>query len=182
VTSDTVDTGPAREVFVGRYLRVEVQSSRGGEWETVRRMRAVGVLPVTPEGDVLLVRQYRPSIGRELTEIPAGLMDRAGEDARACAERELREETGFRHVAIEPLGGYYSSAGFTDEHVQLFVAATELEPAGQPEEGIELVRAPFDAMVRAARAGRILDAKTALALLIAGARGPQPDLPGLSKA
>jgi len=168
-----VDTGPSRQVFAGRYVRVDVQPWRGGEWETVRRMQAVGVLPVTPEGDVLLVRQFRPSIGRELTEIPAGIVDRVGEDARACAARELREETGFRHLAIELLGGYYSSPGFTDEYVQLFVAATELEPAGPPEEGIELVRAPFDEMVRAARAGRVRDAKTAVALLIAGAKGPQ---------
>ncbi|MEW6059447.1 MAG: NUDIX hydrolase [Actinomycetota bacterium] len=164
---------PRREVFAGRYVRVDVQPWREGEWETVRRVRAAGVLPVTPEGEVLLVRQFRPSIGRELTEIPAGLVDRVGEDARACAVRELREETGFKYLAIEPLGGYYSSAGFTDEYVHLFVAATELEPSGPPEEGIELVRAPFDEMVRAARAGRISDAKTALALLIAGARGPQ---------
>jgi ADP-ribose pyrophosphatase len=168
-----LDSGPPREVFGGRYLRVEVQPWRGGEWETVRRVQAAGVLPITPEGDVLLVRQFRPSIGRELTEIPAGLVDRAGEDARACAIRELREETGFRHVAIEPLGGYYSSAGFSDEYVHLFVAATELEPAGPPEKGIELVRTQFDEMIRAARGGRVRDAKTALALLIAGARGPQ---------
>ena len=169
-----MDSTPRREVFVGRHVRVDVQPWRGEEWETVRRVQAAGVLPVTPEGKVLLVRQFRPSIGRELTEIPAGLVDRVGEDARACAVRELREETGFQHLAIEPLGGYYSSAGFTDEYVHLFVAATELEPSGPPEEGIELVRAPFDEMVRAARAGRVSDAKTALALLIAGARGPQP--------
>jgi ADP-ribose pyrophosphatase len=177
-----VDTEPARQVFTGKHLRVEAQPWRGGEWETVRRVQASGVLPVTPEGDVLLVRQFRPSIGRELTEIPAGLVDRVGEDARACAARELQEETGFRHLAIEPLCGYYSSAGFTDEYVHLFVAATELEPSGPPEEGIELVRASFDEMVRAARAGRILDAKTAVALLIAGAKGPQADPPDRAKA
>ncbi len=160
-----------REVFAGRYLRVEVRNWGGGEWETVRRVGAAGVLPITPSGEVLLVRQYRPSIGAELTEIPAGLLDREGEDALGCAARELFEETGFRHAHIEFLGGYYSSAGFTDEYVHLFVARTEPEASGGPERGIRVVRRPLPEMVRAARAGRVRDAKTALALLMAEGRG-----------
>ena len=159
-----------REVFVGRHLRVEVRTRDGGEWETVRRVGAAGVLPITPSGDVLLVRQFRPSIGLELTEIPAGLLDRDGEDALTCAARELFEETGFRHARIEFLGGYYSSAGFTDEYVHLFVARTEAEATGTPEPGIEVVRRPLPDLVRAARSGRVRDAKTALALLMAEGR------------
>ncbi|HZP90397.1 MAG TPA: NUDIX hydrolase [Actinomycetota bacterium] len=162
-----------REVFAGRYVRVEIRAWGGGEWETVRRVGAAGVLPVTPSGEVLLVRQFRPSIGLELTEIPAGLLDREGEDPLGCAARELFEETGFRHAHIEFLGGYYSSAGFTDEYVHLFLARTEPEASGAPERGIEVVRRPFPEMVRAARAGRVRDAKTALALLMAD-RGSLP--------
>jgi ADP-ribose pyrophosphatase len=165
-----MEPGPRRELFQGRYLAVDVAQWRGGEWETVRRVDAAGVLALTPAREVLLVRQFRPAIGQELTEIPAGLLDREGEDALTCAARELFEETGYRHASMEFLGGYYSSAGFTDEYVHLFLARTVPEPQGEPEEGIELVREPFGLMLRAAQAGRVRDAKTALALLMAGAR------------
>ena len=119
----------------------------------------------------MLVRQFRPAIRSTLTEIPAGLLDVDGEDALTCAIRELFEETGFRHETIEFLGGYYSTAGFSDEYVHLFVARTRAEPDGEPEDGITLVREPREAMVAAARAGRVRDVKTALALLMAVGRG-----------
>ncbi len=141
-----------------------------GEFDVVRHLGAAAVLPVTPAGDVILVRQFRPAIRRVLTEIPAGLLDRQDEDALTCGARELFEETGYGHRSIEFLGGIYSSAGFSDEYVHLFLAETESEPSGEPEAGIELLRKPFDEMVRVAKAGRVSDAKTALALLIADAR------------
>ena len=107
-----------------------------------------------------------------VTEIPAGLLDVEGEDAHTCAARELYEETGFRHTSLEFLAGFHPSAGHSAEFVHLFVALTRPEPEGEPEEGIELVRRPFADMVAEARAGRIEDAKTALALLLADARMP----------
>jgi ADP-ribose diphosphatase len=128
------------------------------------------VLPVLPTGEVLLVRQFRPAVRDELTEIPAGILDVHGEDALTCAARELFEETGYRHRTIEFLGGSFASAGFTDEYVHLFVARAAGEPEAPPEEGIALVRVPFERMVSAARAGRVRDAKTALALLLADGR------------
>ena len=82
----------------------------------------------------------------------------------------LFEETGFRHETIEFLGGFYSSAGSTDEYVHLFWATTASAAEGQPEAGIELLKIPFDRMVVAARAGKVRDAKTAIALLLAPSR------------
>lgn len=160
----------AREVYRGRLIRVEVHPLPTGEHDVVRHPGAAGVLPVTPTGEAVLVRQFRPAIGQHLVEIPAGLLDRQREDALSCAARELREETGFAHRTIEFLGGYYSSAGFTDEYVHLFLATVGEEPEQPPEDGIELVRCPFTEMVAAARAGRVRDVKTALALLLAEAR------------
>ena len=159
-----------REVFRGKIIRLDVESWPGGDYETVRHLGAAAVLPLTPAGDVLLVRQFRPAIRQSLTEIPAGLLDMDGEDALTCAARELFEETGYRHTSIEFLGGCYTSAGFTDEYVHLFLARTEPEPGGEPEEGIELVREPLHRMVQAAQAGRVRDVKTALALLLAAGR------------
>jgi ADP-ribose pyrophosphatase len=157
--------------FGGRFVAVDVETWPGiGRYEVVRRPGAAAVVPITPAGEVLLVRQLRPPVRDHLVEVPAGLLDVEGEDALSCAARELREETGYAHETIEFLGGCYTSAGLTDEYVHLFWARTSAEPVGDPERGIELVRRPFAAMVGAARAGRVRDAKTALALLMAAGR------------
>ncbi|HSL68144.1 MAG TPA: NUDIX hydrolase [Actinomycetota bacterium] len=160
----------SREGFAGRLIRVEVESWDGHDFEVIRHPGAAAVLPVMPGGDVLLVRQFRPAIRRTLTEIPAGVLDVDEEDPLGCAARELFEETGYRHRSLEFLGGIYTSAGFADEYIHLFEAWTGDRQEGPPEEGIEVVRRPFDEMVAAARTGRVRDAKTALALLLAGAR------------
>lgn len=167
---DAVEPESRREAFDGKIFRVESEAWPQGEFEVVRHPGAAAVLPITPAGDVILVRQFRPAIRRVLTEIPAGLLDREDEDALTCGARELFEETGYRPSSIGSLGGIYSSAGFCDEYVHLFLAETEPEPSGEPETGIELLRRPFDEMVRAAKSGRVGDAKTALALLLADAR------------
>jgi ADP-ribose pyrophosphatase len=165
-----VEPRSSREGFAGRLIRVEVESWDGHDFEVVRHPGAAAVLPVTPEGDVLLVRQFRPAIRGPLVEIPAGVLDMDGEDPLGCAARELFEETGYRHRSLEFLGGIYTSAGFADEYIHLFEARTGDRQEGSPEEGIEVLRGPLDEMVSAARAGRVRDAKTAVALLLAGAR------------
>ncbi len=162
-------------LFVGPIFSVARERWRGVDhpYDVVRHVGASGVLPVTPDGDVVLVRQFRPPVRRSLVEIPAGLLDVPGEDALSCAARELVEETGFRHVSIEFLGGVYTTAGFSNEYVHLFWARTEPGPAAAPETGIEVIRRPLAEMVGAARAGRVRDAKTALALLMVEGR-PRP--------
>jgi ADP-ribose pyrophosphatase len=145
-----------------------------GSWEVVRHRGAAAVLPFLPDGRVLLVKQFRPPVRQVLTEIPAGLLDVEGEDGLTCAARELFEETGYRHTSIEFLGGYLASPGLTDEYVHVFWARTAAEPEGPPETGIEVVAAPFHRMLASARAGKVRDAKTLFALLMAGAA---PGLP-----
>lgn len=160
----------SRTAYQGSFVRVDVEDWPGiGSWEVVVQPGAAAVLPVTPGGDVLLVRQLRPPIRDLLTEIPAGLLDIDGEDAMTCAARELFEETGYHHRSIEFLGGAYVSPGSTNNYVHLFWALTEHEPAGEPEAGIELLREPLRVMLEAARGGRVRDAKSALALLLFGA-------------
>lgn len=165
----------ATVAFQGTYLRVDVEQwPNDVTWEVVRHMGAAAVLPLTPDDRVVLVKQFRPPVRQILTEIPAGLLDVEGEDALTCAARELAEETGYRHTAIEFLGGYYASPGFTDEYVQLFWARTETAPVSDPESGIEVVTVPFAEMVSAAASGRVRDVKTAVALLLAARRPPLP--------
>jgi ADP-ribose pyrophosphatase len=162
-------------VFEGPVFSVARERWSGFDhlYDVARHVGASGVLPVTPDGDVLLVRQLRPPIRQMLVEIPAGLLDVRDEDALTCAGRELFEETGFRHTWIEFLGGVYTTAGFSNEYVHLFWALTEPEPAGTPERGIEVIRRSLAEMIGAARAGRLRDAKTALALLMVDGR-PRP--------
>jgi 8-oxo-dGTP pyrophosphatase MutT (NUDIX family) len=161
-----------RSVFLGRHVRVDEEDWPGvGSWEVVRPRDAVGVLALTPAGDVLLVRQFRPSVRHAVLEIPAGLLDVEGEEPGDCARRELLEETGYRAVSLEPMATFRPSVGHSSELVQLFLATTEDAPTGPLEEGIELVRRPFREAVGDARAGRLEDAKTALALLLADAGG-----------
>jgi 8-oxo-dGTP pyrophosphatase MutT (NUDIX family) len=164
-----------RHAYRGDFVRVDVEDwPELGRWEVVRRHDATAVLPVTPDDRVLLVRQFRPAVRRVVTEVPAGILDVDGEDALTAAGRELLEETGYRHSAIEFLGGLYPSVGSSDEYVHVFWARTEPEPTGPVEAGIELVMEPFGRMVDAARSGRVRDAKTALALLMAAGRPPLP--------
>jgi ADP-ribose diphosphatase len=164
-SADVAFAGPLFSVARERWAHTD------HPYDVVHHLGAAAVLPVTADGDVLLVRQFRPAIRDELVEIPAGILDVDGEDALTCAARELREETGFAHRSIEFLGGIYTTAGSSDEYIHLFWALVDEEPRAAPEDGITLLRKPFAEMVMAARAGRIRDAKTALALMLAEGRG-----------
>jgi ADP-ribose pyrophosphatase len=158
----------ARVAWAGDYLRVEIETwPEIGDYEVIHKHDAVGIVPVTPDGDVVLVRQFRPPVRDRLLEVPAGLLDVDGEDALTCAERELYEETGYRGAETAFLGGTYLSPGFTDEYMHLFWTRTGPEPAGTPEEGIEVVRMPLHRAVASARQGKVRNATSALALLLA---------------
>lgn len=154
-----------------KYVRVDHEVWPGiGERDVVRVYDAAAVLPVTPDGQVLLVRQFRPAARREILEIPAGLLDEPGEGPEACVARELFEETGFRHTSMTKLCEILPSPGSWSERVHLYLADTESQAAGDAESGIEVVRRPFDELVAEARSGELEDAKTALAVLLADAR------------
>ncbi|HZD79634.1 MAG TPA: NUDIX hydrolase [Actinomycetota bacterium] len=174
------DPEDSARAYEGRFVRVDRESWGSSTWEVVRRQGpaaqgAVAVVALTPADRVILVRVFRPPIRTALLEIPAGLLDREDEDALSCARRELREETGYRASKIEFLGGWYSSAGMTDEYVQAFLARTDEEPEGPTDGEVEeVVTLAFEEAVARARAGRVRDAKTALSLLLAAERRSRP--------
>jgi len=135
--------------------------------EIVEHGEAVAIVPIDGEGQVLLVRQYRKPIEQELLEIPAGGVD-PGEDATACAERELQEETGYRAGKLQRLGGFFSSPGFTSEYLHVYLA-TDLVPgrlSADEDEAIELVRLPVAQVLAMIASGEICDAKTIIGLLL----------------
>ena len=160
-------SGERRIVFEGKLISVEVVEGRYRE--IVHHPGACAAVPVLGD-DVLLVRQFRDAVGEELLEVPAGVRDVEGEDVADCAAREVLEETGYRVTSIEPLGSAFTSPGFADERIDLFLARVEPDPEREAEEEIELVRMPLEDAVRAVHDGEIRDAKSAVAILLAAGR------------
>ncbi len=123
--------------FEGKLFDVEVVSGS----EIVRHPGSVAIVAVDDEGRVVLVRQLRVAAGKELVELPAGTLE-PGEDPDATARRELAEETGLRGGSWERLGRFWTSPGFVDEEMRLYLAegCEQGEPETEDDEQIELVR------------------------------------------
>jgi ADP-ribose pyrophosphatase len=166
-------------VYEGRLVRLSLDTVRfpdgsEGRLEMIRHVGASAVLPFVgglfePDPDVLLVRQYRYASDGHLYEIPAGLPTGPDEGWEECARRELEEETGMRAGSLTPLTRIYTTPGFTDEVIRLFVA-TDLEPGEtslDPDEFMEVVRVPFSQALEMIRDGRIVDAKSIATILYA---------------
>jgi ADP-ribose pyrophosphatase len=118
-------------------------------------------------GCVLLVKQFRIAAEREMLELPAGKLESPTDDPLERARAELQEETGFYPGKIEKIAQYYSSVGFTNEKMYLFLA-TELTPSakeGDPDEEIGLFRLPIDQIPSWIEGGKIQDSKTLIGLL-----------------
>ena len=171
--------GPGGAGMTGRAIPLRGSPGPGGLGtkersyvrEVVEHGEVVAMVALDSEGRVLLVLQERVPAGKELLEIPAGGID-PGEGPREAAERELREETGFRPRRLESLGGFFTSPGFCTEYVHLFLA-TELEQSALPadaDEGIQLVALPLAEALSLIDDGRICDAKSIAGLLLVARR------------
>ena len=174
--SETGKIGGSR-VYHGRIISVDLDEVRfpdgsTGTLEMIRHPGASAVVPLLGDpGDdpeVLLIRQYRYAADQFLYEIPAGRLD-PGETPADCARRELQEETGFTAERVEHVFTMYTTPGFTDEKIHLFVATGLV--AGQAhreaDEFMELVPTRLSRALSMVEQGEIQDAKTALALLYA---------------
>ena len=124
----------------------------------------MAIVPVLPNGDVLLVRQYRHAVRSNLWEIPAGKLE-PGEDTLACAQRELREETGYVAERWVELMSFFTTPGFSDERITLF-CAEGLTARSRLDDGeiTALLPASPEAVLEMIAAGAIVDAKTILAM------------------
>lgn len=138
---------------------------------------AVVVLAVDDDERVLCLRQYRHPVRHRMIELPAGLLDVAGEEPQSAAERELTEEAGLRAGTWTSLGWSYSSPGISAEVVHYFLAR-DLETADRgdfvaahEEADTEVVWVPFDELLAATRDGRLHDAPVLIAVLTARERG-----------
>ncbi len=126
---------------------------------------AVLILPLLSPDQVVMIRNYRYSVAEELLELPAGTLE-PPEPPRDCAARELEEETGYRAGEIEPLCRFYTSPGFTNELMHVFVARnlTRTQQNLQENEQIKVEIMHWGDAIRASLDGRILDGKTIAAL------------------
>ena len=176
------DVTETRRIYEGVLSSVRVDRLRGPdghefEREVVEHVDAVAVVPVTPDGDVVLLRQYRHPVERWLVEIPAGIRDVEGEELASSAARELAEETGLVAAELSGLTTIQTTAGWSDEHNTIFLA-TAVAPTERPdgfvaeaeEAAMEIVSMPLSEAADAAADGRITDAKTAVGLLAAARR------------
>ena len=132
--------------------------------EYVRHPGGVAIVPVMDES-VILIEQFRITIGRELMELPAGLLE-SGEEPIVCASRELEEEIGYRAKQLIPLASYFSSVGFADERMHIFLAL-DLEKTAlkrQADERIREVVMPVEEIRKKLVAQEFEDAKTIVGL------------------
>ncbi len=180
-------------VYDGRIVRLTVDTVRfpdgsEGRLEMIRHAGASAVLPIfgslsDEDPGVALVRQYRYAADGFLYEVPAGMPDGADEPWEDCARRELEEETGLRAGRLLPLTRIYTTPGFTDEVIRLFVALDleEGETRRDADEFIEVERMPFSEAVARVRDRTIVDCKSVSTILYAAAfvigKGEPPVMP-----
>lgn len=166
-------TVSSKKIFTGKVIQLridEVELSNGHHSvrEIVEHPGATAVIAITDDKKCILVKQYRKPIERETYEIPAGKLEE-GERPADCALRELKEETGYTCERLERLLTFYTSPGFSDEVMHLFLA-TGLHKGKAEPDGDELVDT-FEIDLRTARkmvsSGEIVDAKTIIGIFTA---------------
>jgi ADP-ribose pyrophosphatase len=175
-----------RTIFQGRVFSVRVETiplPKGGELqaEIVRHPGSVVIIPITAQNEIILVRQYRPAIGRWAWELPAGGL-KPGEDAAHAARRECQEETGQVPSRLERMGSYFPTPGYCDEEMTFF-KATGLRAPGpdddeahqDEDEDIEVRAFTRDEIQRMFGAGEVIDLKTIAGLSLVNFQFPIPD-------
>ncbi|MDD5310245.1 MAG: NUDIX hydrolase [Candidatus Omnitrophica bacterium] len=163
-------------VYDGRIVRLVVSDGlirgRKARWEMVHHIGSVGIIPFLTKDKVVLVEQFRYAVGERLLEIPAGTLHK-GEAPLSAAKREIQEEIGYAAGRLEKINIFYPSPGVTDEFVIIY-KATGLRPsklAADFDEDIKVRTVKLSDALRYIKEGRIRDAKTIIALLLAAEKG-----------
>lgn len=161
----------SKQIFDGKVVKlfvddIELPNGKGAFREVVRHPGAVCVIPITDEGEVIMVRQFRYPFSSVLLEIPAGKLE-IGEDPLDAVKRELEEESGVVAENVEFIGMTYTTVAFTDEKIYTYMATglsyTESHP--DEDEFLEVVKIPLGTLVEMVMTGEIKDSKTQVAIL-----------------
>ena len=162
----------SREIFNGVILHlykdtVQLPNGKSAIREVIRHVGAVGVIPITDDGKVIIEKQFRYPLNRVVTEIPAGKLDSFSEDRLSAAKRELEEETGYTAAQWIELGDYIPTCAYCDERITLYLARGL--SLGQrhldEDEFLNFETIPLSQLVEDVMAGRITDGKTQVAVL-----------------
>ncbi|WP_267384228.1 NUDIX hydrolase [Cyanobacterium sp. uoEpiScrs1] len=157
-----------RLFYRGRKFNFDVHSLRlhngiEGDWECIRHPGGALAVPITSKGKLVLVKQYRFAVGKQLLEFPAGILE-PKEEALATIKREIQEETGYRANIWHSLGKFPLAPGYSDEYIYVFLAQDleklECPPEQDKEEDIEVVLMTFSEFETAILKGESIDAKS----------------------
>jgi ADP-ribose pyrophosphatase len=164
-----------RFIYHGRKFALEANRYRlpnqqEGEWECVRHPGGALAVPITPEGEFVLVRQYRFTVQGRLLEFPAGTLE-PNETPEATIQREIQEETGYRADRWQKLGEFFVAPGYSDEIIYAFLAQDlvllEHPPSQDADEDIRVELMTAKAVEEAIRLGDLADAKSISAFFMA---------------
>ncbi len=160
----------SQTIYEGKIITVKVDEVRLPDGKTAKREivthpGAVAVLPLTDDGKMVAVRQFRKPLERTIVEIPAGKLE-PGEEPLTCAIRELEEETGYQASQFTHLSSFYTSPGFADELLHVYIATGLTPGTARPDddEYVEMLKLTLEEAHELHRQGEIRDAKTVLAL------------------
>lgn len=146
---------------------VEVPGGNIEEWDYIHHDGAAAVVPVTDDGKIMMVRQYRNALDRETLELPAGKLDAPDEPTKECASRELEEETGYRSDEIEWLVTIRTTVAFCNEKIDVYVAKNLIPTQQNLDDGesIDIEVYTVEELKQKIFSGEIEDSKTMASIL-----------------
>ncbi|MCQ6273805.1 NUDIX hydrolase [Bacillus sp. V3B] len=162
----------SEKIFSGRVIslqvdEVELPNGKTAKRELIKHPGAVAIIAITDENKIIMVEQYRKALEQIIIEIPAGKLEK-DEDPAVCAKRELEEETSYECESLKLLNSFYTSPGFANEIVHVYVAkglSKKENAAGLDEdEFVNLIELTLDEALQATIDNRICDAKTVFAV------------------
>jgi ADP-ribose pyrophosphatase len=162
----------SEEIFSGKIVslhlqEVELPNGKTSKREIIKHPGAVAIIAVTNENKIIMVEQYRKALERTIVEIPAGKLEK-GEEPASCARRELEEETGYECESLELVTSFYTSPGFADEIVHVFLAkgltVKENSAALDEDEFVNLEELTLEEALQYIKDQKIYDAKTIYAV------------------
>jgi len=166
-------TMKSEKIYDGKILNlkvvtVEIPGKKYSKREIIEHPDGVGIIPITDEGQIVLVKQYRKAVGKVLIELPAGKMD-VNEEPVETAKRELHEETGYTANEFKYLFEFYTSPGFCNEKIYLFLAKglQEGEVSFDGDEYCETVKFSIEELDKMIDRGEIMDSKTIIGIYYA---------------
>ncbi|MDD4570280.1 MAG: NUDIX hydrolase [Tepidanaerobacteraceae bacterium] len=161
-----------KNVFSGRVINlrldeVKLPNGKKSTREIVEHPGAIAVVAINRNSEIMMVKQYRKAVEKELLEIPAGKLEK-DESKEICAKRELMEETGYYPGDLKYMTSFYTSPGFSNEIIHLFLAKKLVKKSKKADydEYLQLVRIPFQEAIRKIHDGEIIDGKTIVGLLL----------------